>query len=301
MVSITFSELITIIFVLVDDWYQMNRDRLLKGKAGRKPIFSDSEVMTLMMAHDFLPFPSETQNNEYIRANYIDMFPNLLSQSQMNRRSRSLHPLVEEVRRSRLAQKGILDQSCFLLDTKPVPVVGYKRSKKGSNFIGNANYGHCASRNMKYFGYKLVLMSTLSGVPVAYDLVPANTDERLAAEAIIDHFSCCDIFADKGFIGIEGQSQIIDQTNNRFWTPKRKNEEHQNDKSFDRLLSSVRERIEGVFHELQNTGRNLERLLSKTIVGLCARVTAKIASHFLRHILLVDFGVNVQKFCFSGC
>jgi hypothetical protein len=61
MVSITFSELITIIFVLVDDWYQMNRDRLLKGKAGRKPIFSDSEVMTLMMAHDFLPFPSETQ------------------------------------------------------------------------------------------------------------------------------------------------------------------------------------------------------------------------------------------------
>jgi hypothetical protein len=229
------------------------------------------------------------------------MFPNLLSQSQMNRRSRSLHPLVEEVRRSRLAQKGILDQSCFLLDTKPVPVVGYKRSKKGSNFIGNANYGHCASRNMKYFGYKLVLMSTLSGVPVAYDLVPANTDERLAAEAIIDHFSCCDIFADKGFIGIEWQSQIIDQTNNRFWTPKRKNEEHQNDKSLDRLLSSVRERIEGVFHELQNTGRNLERLLSKTIVGLCARVTAKIASHFLRHILLVDFGVNVQKFCFSGC
>jgi hypothetical protein len=300
MPSITFSELITIIYVLVDDWYQMNAERFLKGKAGRKPIFTDSEVMTLMMTHDFLPFPSETQYVEYIRANYLSMFPNLLCQSQFNRRSRSLHLLVEEFRRYWLAEKGILDQSCFLLDTKPIPVVGYRRSKKRSKFAGNAHYGYCASRNMKYYGYKLVMMSTLNGVPVAYDLVPANTDERLAAEAIIDHFHCCDIFADKGFIGLEWQSQIFDQTNNRIWTTKRKNQHHQNHKSLDRWLNGVRERIEGVFHELQNTGRNIERFLSKTVVGLCTRMIAKIVSHLLRHILLVDFGVNVQNFRFSG-
>lgn len=103
MPSITFSELLTIIYVLVDDWYQMHGIKFLKGKAGRKPIFSDSEVMTLMMAHDFLPFPSETQYVEFIRANYLDMFPKLLSQSQFNRRSRSLHLLVEEFRHYWLA------------------------------------------------------------------------------------------------------------------------------------------------------------------------------------------------------
>ena len=74
---------IKIIYVLVDDWYQMNAERFLK-KTGRKPIFTNSEVMTFMMAHDFLPFPSETQYVEYIRANYLDMFPNLLCQSQFN-------------------------------------------------------------------------------------------------------------------------------------------------------------------------------------------------------------------------
>jgi len=300
MPSITFSELLTIIYILVDDWYQMHGIKFLNGKAGRKPIFSDSEVMTLMMTHDFLPFPSETQYLEYIRANYLDMFPKLLSQSQFNRRSRSLHLLVEEFRRFWLAKKGILAQSSFLLDTKPIPVVGYRRSKSRSEFAGNADYGFCASRNMKYYGYKLVLVSTLNGVPVVYELVPANTDERLAAEAIIDHFNSCDIFADKGFIGLEWQTQIFEQTNNRIWTPKRKNQHHQNHKSLDRWLSGVRERIEGVFHELQNTGRNIERFLSKTVVGLCTRVIAKIASHFLRHILLVDYGVNVQTFRFSN-
>jgi len=61
---------------------------------------------------------------------------------------------------------------------------------------------------------------------------------------------------------------------------------------------SVRERIEGVFHEIQNTGRNLERLLAKMVVGLCSRVIAKMISHLLRHLLLVDFGINVQTFQF---
>ncbi len=100
-----------------------------------------------------------------------------------------------------------------------MPVSGYKRSKRQSDFLGSANYGFCASRNLKYFGYKLVMVSTLKGLPVVYDLVPANLDERLAAEAIIDQFSFCDFFADKGFIGLAWQSQIFEQTCNLVWTP----------------------------------------------------------------------------------
>ncbi|MDJ0678068.1 MAG: hypothetical protein QNJ36_22240, partial [Calothrix sp. MO_167.B42] len=42
----------------------------------------------------------------------------------------------------------------LLLDTKPVPVVGYKRDKRQSDFTGSADYGWCASRKMNYFGYK---------------------------------------------------------------------------------------------------------------------------------------------------
>jgi hypothetical protein len=42
MTSITVSDLLTIIFVLVDDWYQTYGVRYLKGKPGAKPEFSDS-------------------------------------------------------------------------------------------------------------------------------------------------------------------------------------------------------------------------------------------------------------------
>ena len=296
MTSIPISDLLTIIYVLVDDWYQAYGVKLLAGKAGQKPVFRDSEVITLLLAQDYIPYPSETQYIEFIRANYLQLFPKLVTQSQFNRRARALRLLVEELRRYWIVQKGYHLRSHYLLDTKPVPVLGYKRRKSRSDFAGNANYGHCASRNLDYFGYKLVAVSTLEGVPVAYELVPANLDERLAAESVIDYLSNCSILADKGFIGADWQENIVDQTGNVFWTPKRINQHVQNPKALDRWLSQTRERIEGVFHEIQNTGRNLERLLAKTIVGLCTRVIAKMTSHLLRRILRLDFGVHVQTF-----
>lgn len=296
MASISITDLLTTVFVLVDDWYQAYGHKLLNGKVGKKPVFKDSEVITLMLAHDFIPYPAETQYVEFIRANHLALFPKLVDHSQFNRRARALRLLVEELRRFWVVQKGWHLHTNYLLDTKPVPVVGYKRQKSHSEFAGNAEYGKCISRNLSYFGYKLVVLSTLGGIPVAYELVPANLDERLAAEAIIDYLASCDIFADKGFLGFEWQTRIFDQTNNLIWTPKRKNQYVQYSKTFDRWLSSIRERIEGVFHEIQNTGRNLERLLAKTVVGLCSRIITKMTSHLLRHLLRIDFAINVQTF-----
>ena len=121
---------------------------------------------------------------------------------------------------------------------------------------------------MHYFGYKLVTLSTIDGVPIAYDLVPANTDERLAAETVLSAVSNCDVFCDKGFIGEEWQTEQLVIQGNRIWTPARVNQKIQNPKGFDRWLNTLRERIEGVFNEIQNTGRNLERLLRKTFFHL---------------------------------
>jgi hypothetical protein len=182
------------------------------------------------------------------------------------------------------------------MDTNPVPVMSNKRSKSRSDFLGSANYGHCVSRNLKYFGYKLITITTLDGIPFIYDLVPANLDERLAAVAVIDYLSSCDLLADKGFIGVEWQTQIFEQTTNLIWTPRCSNQRQQNSAHLDRWLSSARECIEDVFHEIQNVGCDIERLLAKTVWGLCSRVIAKLTSHVLRRLLRIDFGVNVQNF-----
>jgi hypothetical protein len=241
-------------------------------------------MLTLLVAMDFFPYPGEQQFLGFIRANYLSLFPRLLVQSQFNRRARRLEGMLEELRRFWVVELGAIFERTLLLDTKPLPVVGYKRHKGRSDFTGSADYGRCASRSMNYFGYKLVLISTLTGIPLVYSLVPASTDERLAAESVLDCVRGCRILADKGFIGGQWQNDIFKTTGNQIFTPKRANQLQQQPKAFEGLLNSLRERIEGVFHEVQNTGRNLERLLRKKVEGICVHVAAKITSHTLRII-----------------
>jgi hypothetical protein len=296
MTSIDIETILTIIYVYVDDWYQVKGRALLKGKVGRKPQMSDSEVITLMLAEDFIPYPGEQQYLGYMRANHLALFPRLLDQSQFNRRARHLRLLVEALRRDWLVKLGIEHARHFLIDTKPIPVMGYKRSKAHSDFAGSAAYGYCASRKLHYFGYKLVMVTTLEGIPVLYELVPANLEERQAAETLLDRLTNATIIGDKGFLGDEWQAQIAQQTGNRLTTPKRVNQKIQHPAGFERLLNSVRERIEGVFHEIQNTGRHLERLSAKTVTGLITRVITKVTSHLLKHLLLTQYGIDVQTF-----
>jgi len=252
--------------------------------------------LTLLLATDFFPFPGENQFLGFIRANYLNLFPRLLDQSQFNRRARGLHLLLEQLRKHWAVMLGVTQQTQFLLDAKPVPVVGYKRDKSHSHFRSTAEFGVCVSRKMKYFGYKLIMLSTLDGIPVAYELVAANTDDREAADEVLWSIHNCDVFCDKGFLSEDWQHGERDLRNNRIWTQKKSNQKEQNPVEFDRLLNKVRERIEGTFNEIQNTGRNLERLLRKTIRGLCTHVTAKVTSHTLKLLLRRFFGIDAQTF-----
>ena len=296
MNSIDVETLMIIVFVLVDDWYQLEGKAFKSKVPGAKATMSDSEILTLALMMDYLPFPGESQFMGFIRANYHSWFPDLLDRSQFNRRLRKLGPILEFLRRKWVEQLGGLNAVSMLIDTKPIPVMGYRRSKKHSDFEGSADYGYCAARKLKYFGYKLVMLCTLEGLPIAYELVSANTDERKAVEGVLQLVRGCDIYGDKGFIGQDWQAQITELTDNKIWTIQRANQEQQHTPALKRFIGRVRQRIEGVFHEIQNTGRNPERLLNKTIEGFVAHIAAKITSHTLRLLLRSQFNIDVLTF-----
>ena len=78
MTMIDVPTLLTIIFVLVDDWYQHYGHHLKPTLPGSKPTFSESEMLTLLLVMDYLPYPGEEQFLGFIRANYLSLFPQLL-------------------------------------------------------------------------------------------------------------------------------------------------------------------------------------------------------------------------------
>jgi Transposase DDE domain len=293
--SIDFPTLMTTIYVLVDEWERKNPNPS-RPRVGVRPKFSESETIALALMMDYLPFPGEKQFLAFIRGNYLEWFPNLPDPSQFNRRLRRLDGRIEQLRRTWVVELGATGEKNFLIDTKPLPVLGLKRDKKRSDFAGNAAPGWCAARQMRYFGYKLVMLATWTGIPVAYDLVPANTDERVAVEGVLQMVQGSDIYGDKGFLDATWQQQLQQRTGNQLWTIKRVNQHQQHSPSLNRWISRIRQRVEGVFHEIQNTGRNPERLLNKTVEGFCVHIAAKIASHTLRTLLRRRFGIDVLTF-----
>lgn len=203
---------------------------------------------------------------------------------------------MESLRRYWLNELVALDEPYYLLYTKPLPMVGYRRTKLRNDFAGEADYGYCSSRKLYYWGYKLVILTTLDGLPIMYELVPANIDQPQAAETILTYLHNATVIGDKGFIGEEWQAQIQDQTGNALLTPMRRNQLLALPTGVQKRLNSVRVCIEGVFHEIQNMGRHLERLLARTRTGLTARLIATISSHLLRHILKMRFHIDIQTF-----
>ena len=296
---ISIADLLLVTLVLVDDWYQRKGIHWLGRTVGSKPEFSDSEMLTLMLAIDFFEFTSERRFVAFLRANYLALFPKLLDQSQYNRRARSLRYLLNALRQDWAAELGVQVEQHFLLDTTPVIAVGYRRDKSHSDFRGSAEYGYCAARRLKYYGYKLVMLTTLDGTPYTFELVPANTDERDAADEILETLPAeSNVWSDKGFLGAEWQSDWA-RHGIHVWTTKRENQLVQNPPEFDRLLNSVRERIEGAFDLLKEGGRPVERTLARTLGGLCTRIIAKIAGGTFRLFLRRFFGIDILTYTVS--
>ena len=288
--------LITLVYFIVNNWYLTEGCKYLKGKPGRRPEFTDSEMITFMILKEFLQFKAERKFLGFMHGNYSEMFPDIVDQSQYNRRSRALRLILNRIRIHFANELGVQLASLYVLDTEPIPVVGYKRSKKHSDFWGTAEYGHCASKNLKYWGYKFVMLVTADGIPADFELVPANTDERDAAEEVLPAANPGSIaLGDKGFIDEERQEDWKERYGVSVYTFKRKNQHKQNPPAIQQLLKENRSQIETTFSSLDRV-EGLEDHGAKTVLGLVTRIIAKVVAYTFRKYLLRFHGINVLTF-----
>lgn len=91
----------------------------------------------------------------------------------------------------------------WLVDSTPVECGRSRETAKRSDLAGWAEYGYCASHSRYFWGLRLHLITTPSGLPVAYALAGAKTDERDTALDMIA-FGELDtigvtLIADKGY------------------------------------------------------------------------------------------------------
>ena len=170
---------------------------------GISPMLSDAELITLAVIQALLGYTSEARFIRYAHTHLRPWFPYLPNRPGYNKRLRRCGHLMQHV-------IGHLARSCpsftddiWLVDSTPVECGRSRETAKRSDLVGWAEYGYCASHSRLFWGLRLHLITTPSGLPVAYALAGAKVDERDTALDMIA-FSDLDrkgqtLIADKGY------------------------------------------------------------------------------------------------------
>src|SRR5437588_12386277 len=142
---------LTTIFTIVDD--TMKGSAIIQQaleRPGSAPRLSDSEVVTLAMYQELIGEPREDHFFRLHQEQLRPYFPGLNERSRYNRRKRALWCVILGVRISLQVVLDALElEETAVIDSAPVPCVGYKRAKHASDFAGRAEYGVGSSKRVE--------------------------------------------------------------------------------------------------------------------------------------------------------
>ena len=269
---------LNLIFSIVDDFCKMYLKKKKVKKRGPHYQYSDGKILKMIA----IKYLSGTESDRSLIRMLKDglakgLFRKIPDHSRFNRRCKELaHCLVEF--QKYLTDKLETDSNPIrILDSTPIPVVSYLRSNRSSSFP-EASYGYCAAKQDKYFGFKLHMAVTPSGIPTNFDLTPANIPDSKMTEELIELYEFLIAIGDKGYLDNEKQ-QELEKKNKKLITPYRKNQNKRNSE-FEQRLLKLRRRIETVFSQFKEQ-MHLNKTRAKSLIGLVSRVLGIIMSFTL--------------------
>jgi hypothetical protein len=271
-VTTDINTLLTALYVKIDDW--LGRPR----RAGRPPRLSDAELLTVAVAQALLGVRSEARWLRFLPAHLPGAFPYLPGQSGYNKRLRSALPLLKAAIRIVAADTDLWHDDVWVTDSTPVECGRSRPTVQRSDLAGWAGYGYCASHSRWFWGLRLHLVCTPSGLPIAWSLASPKVDDRQVLTAVLEEDPGLVaartgqlIIADKGYISAELDRWLAER-GIRLLRPSYRNRTPRPD---EHLLKPVRQLIESVNDTLKGQ-LDLELHGGRTIEGVGARIAQRL-------------------------
>jgi hypothetical protein len=152
---------------------------------GTSPRISDSELICLAVCQVLLGLPNDRQFLALATYRLGHLFPYLPKQPGYNKRVRRLGPQIAACITHLAAVSPSLADNLRLLDSTPVPCGQSRETTRRSELAGSAATGYCASHSRYFWGYRLYLLCAPDGMPVRFELFPANLGERDGARQML--------------------------------------------------------------------------------------------------------------------
>jgi hypothetical protein len=264
-VSADLDALLTCLYVLVDDLLPARR------RFGRPPLISDSELICLAIAQVLLDCPNERRFLRLASQRLGHLFPYIPGQSGFNKRLRALAPqLVQAITLLAQLSPSFCDR-LRLLDSTPVPCAASRETVRRSALAGHGGYGYCRSHSRWFWGFRLYLLCSPDGLPIGFELAPANAPERVVAAELLERVLRPGqiVIGDKGFAGSEFEQHVA-ALGGQLLRPDRRDEQPRFGS-----LGGIRQWIESTFDTLKDQ-LSLERHGGRTLSGLISRIARRL-------------------------
>ena len=267
--------LLTALYVTTDDYLKAFEDR---PRPGQPKALTDAELVTLAVAQALLGFHSQTRWLRYAHVHLRAMFSYLPNQSGYNKRLRAALPLVKTMIRVLARESDFWFDNHPIVDSTPVPCGASRPTAHRSDLAGWAHYGYCASHTRYFWGLRLYLVCTPTGMPILWALANPKIGERevleamLTAEAdVVDARDHLVLIADKGFAGSQ-LDRLLTEHRIALLRPTRKGEKARWGQP---LLKKIRQLIESVNDTLKGQ-LDLEQHAGRTDDGVSVRVAQRL-------------------------
>ncbi|SCZ02680.1 IS982 family transposase [Flavobacterium caeni] len=245
-----------------------------------KPKMSDIEIIALVLTAESLGIDSENLLFSKLRQEFMEDFPRLPDRTNYNRRRKRLQNhfawICESV--SKLISP---DENQYIIDSIPVPICANPRITrvkicKEDPHLQPARSYH-ASHKMYYYGFKMQLVTSRSGVPISLGMTPANVhDVSYLQHLDVNQISGSELIGDKGYLSASYQTSLFENEGIQLITPLRSNMKRR-ENLWNPKYRYIRKRIETLFSQMCDQ-LYLKRNYAKTLDGLFARMCSKIGS-----------------------
>jgi hypothetical protein len=231
----------------------------------------DSEIVTVAViaAHAFGNHHERTLQ-VLSKCGYLS---GTISVSRFNRRLHALADwlgLVAETLGS-LAREGEI----FVIDSMPLPVCRRVRARRCRKVRGRIFCGYCSAKKEKFFGWRLHLICTPQGNPVAFEILPGSLHDLTPIhELMVGIPTGARVLGDKGYNSAADEASILEDTGVRLVPIRRANMKPHAWFLDDLDLKEFRRTIESVNSQLENMG--VQRLRARTNAGFEMKVHASL-------------------------
>ncbi len=162
----------------------------------------------------------------------------------------------------------------FVIGSMPVPVCKRVRARRCRTVRGRAYCGYCAAKKEKFFGWRLHLVCTTAGLPVAFTLLPGGWHDLTPIhELTVELPQGAWVYGDKGYNSAPDEA-VIRASGGGVLVPLHKDNMAPNTRAEQCGLRAFRLVIETVNSQL--TAMGLSHLHVRSVAGLEIKVHASL-------------------------